>query len=50
MARSDLVFGLHAVQALLKTSSHRLQELHVFQGRRDQKVQKIVEAYGKFKK
>lgn len=41
---SEHIFGIHSVQALLKTSSHRLQELYVFKGRRDQKIQKITDA------
>ncbi len=39
----ERIFGIHAVQALLKTSPHRLQELYVFKGRRDHKIQKITD-------
>jgi len=43
MAKSEHVYGLHAVQALIKASPQRLKALYVYRGRRDQKVQKIIE-------
>lgn len=44
MSNYEKIFGLHAVQACLKTSADRIVELHVFQGRRDQKIQRITDA------
>ncbi|WP_086930341.1 23S rRNA (guanosine(2251)-2'-O)-methyltransferase RlmB [Agarilytica rhodophyticola] len=44
MSNDEQVFGIHAVQSLLKTSAHRLKELYIYRGRRDQKVQKILDA------
>jgi 23S rRNA (guanosine2251-2'-O)-methyltransferase len=38
----DLIFGLHAVQSLLKTDATRVQELIVLQGRGDQRLQKVL--------
>ncbi|MFD1215821.1 23S rRNA (guanosine(2251)-2'-O)-methyltransferase RlmB [Microbulbifer celer] len=38
----QLVYGLHAVQALLKSSPQQVQELLLLRGRKDQKLQKIV--------
>ncbi|MBY6190009.1 23S rRNA (guanosine(2251)-2'-O)-methyltransferase RlmB [Microbulbifer agarilyticus] len=38
----QLVYGLHAVQALLKSSPQQVQELLLLRGRRDQKLQKII--------
>nr|WP_277611062.1 23S rRNA (guanosine(2251)-2'-O)-methyltransferase RlmB [Microbulbifer celer] len=37
-----MVYGLHAVQALLKSSPQQVQELLLLRGRKDQKLQKIV--------
>nr|WP_277608614.1 23S rRNA (guanosine(2251)-2'-O)-methyltransferase RlmB [Microbulbifer elongatus] len=37
-----MVYGLHAVQALLKSSPQQVQELLLLRGRRDQKLQKII--------
>lgn len=36
------MFGLHAVQALLKSAPQRVIEIYMVQGRNDQKLQKIV--------
>ncbi|WP_226665369.1 23S rRNA (guanosine(2251)-2'-O)-methyltransferase RlmB [Microbulbifer aggregans] len=38
----ELVYGLHAVQALLKSSPQQVQELLLLRGRKDQKLQKII--------
>lgn len=38
----QLVYGLHAVQALLKSSPQQVQELLLLRGRKDQKLQKII--------
>lgn len=38
------MFGLHAVQALLKSAPQRVIEIYMVQGRNDQKLQKIVNA------
>jgi 23S rRNA (guanosine2251-2'-O)-methyltransferase len=43
MSTLDKVSGLHSVQSFLKTSPQRVHCLHVFQGRRDQKLQKILD-------
>ncbi|WP_428819866.1 23S rRNA (guanosine(2251)-2'-O)-methyltransferase RlmB [Microbulbifer sp. MCCC 1A16149] len=37
-----LVYGLHAVQALLKSTPQQVQELLLLRGRKDQKLQKII--------
>ncbi len=44
MSQNEKIFGLHAVQACLKTAADRIVELHVFHGRRDQKIQRILES------
>lgn len=41
MAKQEQVFGIHAVQSLLKTAPERLQKLFLMRGRQDQRVQKI---------
>ncbi|WP_299582155.1 23S rRNA (guanosine(2251)-2'-O)-methyltransferase RlmB [uncultured Microbulbifer sp.] len=38
----ELVYGLHAVQALLKGSPQNVQELMLLRGRKDQRLQKII--------
>lgn len=40
----ELIFGLHSVQALLKSAPQRVQELYMLQGRNDQRLQKIASA------
>ncbi|ACE84513.1 23S rRNA (guanosine(2251)-2'-O)-methyltransferase RlmB [Cellvibrio japonicus] len=40
----ELVYGLHAVQALLKSAPQRVLEIYVLQGRQDQRLQKIAHA------
>ncbi|MCV6628063.1 MAG: 23S rRNA (guanosine(2251)-2'-O)-methyltransferase RlmB [Cellvibrionaceae bacterium] len=44
MAKLETVFGLHAVQALLKSSPHRVTELWVLKNRNDQRLQKVLAA------
>jgi 23S rRNA (guanosine2251-2'-O)-methyltransferase len=44
VAKLESVFGLHAVQALLKSAPHRVNEVLVLQGRQDQRLQKILAA------
>jgi len=44
MDQKEQVFGVHAVLALLKVAPHRLREILIYRGRRDQKARKIVEA------
>lgn len=46
MAKLEAVYGLHAVQALLKSAPHRVNEVLLLQGRQDQRIQKIVQAAG----
>jgi 23S rRNA (guanosine2251-2'-O)-methyltransferase len=41
--KQEIIFGLHAVQALLKTAPQRAEELLVLRGRDDQRVQKITQ-------
>ena len=38
------IFGLHAVQSLLKSSPERILEILILQGRQDQRMQKVIEA------
>lgn len=38
------IFGLHAVQALLKSAPQRVKEIFILQGRQDQRLQKILHA------
>ncbi|SHF76614.1 23S rRNA (guanosine2251-2'-O)-methyltransferase [Microbulbifer donghaiensis] len=39
----QLVYGLHAVQALLKGSPQQVQELMLLRGRKNQRLQKIIQ-------
>lgn len=39
---TQIVYGLHAVQALLKSSPQQVQELLLLRGRKDQRLQKIL--------
>lgn len=41
--KQELIYGLHAVQSLLKSAPQRAQELLVLRGRDDQRVQKVVQ-------
>lgn len=40
---TETVYGIHAVQALLKSAPQRIRELWVLQGRDDQRLQKITQ-------
>lgn len=40
--KQELIFGLHSVQALLKSAPQRVQEIYLLQGRNDQRLQKVV--------
>lgn len=40
--KTELLFGLHSVQAVLKTAPQRILNLYVLQGRSDQRLQKIL--------
>lgn len=42
LLKREHIFGLHAVQALLKSAPQRVIEIYMVQGRNDQKLQKIV--------
>lgn len=42
MAKSEYVFGLHAVQSLLKTAPMRVEKLFVLRGREDLRIQKVL--------
>ncbi len=42
MSEKSILFGVHAVQALLATQADRVQRLCVLKDRQDQKIQKLV--------
>lgn len=42
--KQELIYGLHSVQALLKSAPQRVLEIYVLQGRHDQRLQKIQAA------
>lgn len=44
MAKHEFVFGLHAVQTLLKTAPHRIHELYLLKDRQDARLQKVINA------
>lgn len=44
VSRQEFIFGLHSVQALLKSAPQRIKEIFVLQGRNDQRLQKILAA------
>lgn len=44
MAKHELIFGLHAVQTLLKTAPHRIHELYLLKDRQDARLQKVIHA------
>ena len=44
MSSLEQIFGIHAVQSLLKTNPGKLRNLAVMRGRQDQRVQKIIDA------
>lgn len=39
---SEQVYGIHAVQTLLKSAASRIQQLYLLRGRRDQRMTKLV--------
>ncbi|HBV39873.1 MAG TPA: 23S rRNA (guanosine(2251)-2'-O)-methyltransferase RlmB, partial [Erwinia sp.] len=41
---SEIVFGLHAVQALLDSDPQRFQEVFILKGRDDRRLQPVVKA------
>ncbi len=41
-SKSEYVFGIHSVQTLLKSASDRVKQLYVLQGRKDQRVAKLI--------
>lgn len=44
MSKREYIFGLHSVQALLKSAPQRVLEIFILQGRNDQRLQKILSA------
>lgn len=42
--KREIIFGLHAVQSVLKSAPERVLELLVLQGRQDQRMQKVLAA------
>jgi 23S rRNA (guanosine2251-2'-O)-methyltransferase len=42
VARTEPIFGLHSVQAVLKSAPQRIQQLLVLRGRQDQRLQKLL--------
>lgn len=44
MAKLETVFGLHSVQAILKSAPQRVNEILVLQGRQDQRLTKVLNA------
>ncbi|MFT5082402.1 MAG: 23S rRNA (guanosine2251-2'-O)-methyltransferase [Lentisphaeria bacterium] len=44
MANQELVFGIHAVQAILKAAPQRVVNIYLLRGRQDLRIQKIVGA------
>lgn len=44
MVKQDVAYGIHSIQALLKTSPERIKKLFLLKGRNDQRVQKIIHA------
>lgn len=41
--KQELIYGLHAVQALLKSAPQRVEEFLVLRGREDQRAQKLIQ-------
>jgi len=41
--KSEIVFGIHSVQTLLKSASDRIQQLYLLQGRKDQRIAQLIE-------
>jgi len=44
MSKQEIIFGIHAVQALLKTAPQRILELKVVRARHDQRMSKIIDS------
>ena len=44
MKKQDVIFGIHAVEALLKNSPERVIELWLMQGRDDERLEPLVNA------
>lgn len=42
MSKNERIYGLHSVQALLKSAPQRVLELYCLQGRMDQRLQKLL--------
>lgn len=42
MSKTETVYGLHSVQALLKSAPQRVLEIYCLQGRVDQRLQKVL--------
>lgn len=42
MSQTEPIFGLHSVQAVLKSAPQRIQQLLVLRGRQDQRLQKVL--------
>jgi len=47
LAKLEVTFGLHSVQALLKSAPQRVNEVLVLEGRQDQRVQKVLASASK---
>jgi len=47
VAKLEVTFGLHSVQALLKSAPQRVNEVLVLEGRQDQRVQKVLASASK---
>ncbi len=48
MAKTDWVFGIHAVSALLARSPEKITEIHLQKGREDGKIQELCEQAARF--
>ena len=44
MAKIDIAYGIHSIQALLKTSPERIKKIFLLKGRSDQRMQKIIQS------
>jgi 23S rRNA (guanosine2251-2'-O)-methyltransferase len=42
--KTEMIFGLHSVQAILKTAPQRILNIYALQGRSDQRLQKILQS------
>jgi 23S rRNA (guanosine2251-2'-O)-methyltransferase len=41
-SKTELVYGIHAVQTMLKNAAGRIQQLYLLKGRRDQRMNKLT--------